>query len=187
MLDQSAQGGKWMELLREIAPRIKHVALLSNAETGPPLRIFMPSIEAAASSLSLKLSIAPIKSKEEIEGVIAAQRADSDGGLVVTPAAFHTVNSDLIIALAARYRLPAIYHERSYVDSGGLMAYTPDYGEHFQPAAGYVDRILKGAKPAELPVQTPTRFELFINRKTAAALDLAIPQTLLTTAREVIE
>jgi putative ABC transport system substrate-binding protein len=106
---------------------------------------------------------------------------------VVTPAAFHTVNRDLIIALAAQYRLPVIYHERSYVESGGLIAYTPDYGEHFRPAAAYVDRILKGVKPADLPIQAPTKFELFINLKTAVALGLSVPQALLASAAEVIE
>jgi putative ABC transport system substrate-binding protein len=187
MLDISAQGGKWVELLKEIAPGTRHIALLSNPETGPPLQFFMPSILAAASSFTVEVTSAPIHAKEEIEGVIAAQARDQDGGLVVTPAAFHTVNRDLIIALAAQYRLPTIYHERSYVESGGLIAYTPDYGEHFRPAAGYVDRILKGAKPADLPVQTPTRFELFINLKTAAALGLTVPQTLLTSAADVVE
>ena len=112
---------------------------------------------------------------------------DPDGGLVVTPAAFHTVNRDLIIALAARYRLPTIYHERSYVESGGLIAYTPDYGEHFRPAAGYVDRIFKGAKPGDLPVQASTKYELFINLKTATALGLNVPPILLASAAEVIE
>jgi putative ABC transport system substrate-binding protein len=187
MLDISMQGGKWVELLRELAPHIKHVALLHNAETGPPLQFFMPSIQVAASSLGLEVSAAPIHTKEEIEGVIIGQTRDPNGGLVVTPAAFHTVNRDLIIALAARYRLPTIYHERSYVDSGGLIAYTPDYGEHFQPAAGYIDRILRGAKAADLPVQAPTRFELFINLKTATELGLKVPQTLLITASEVVE
>jgi putative ABC transport system substrate-binding protein len=187
MLDISAQGGKWVELLKEIAPRIRHIALLSNAETGPPLSFFMPSILAAASSFSIEVKSTPIHAKEEIEGVIAEQSRDPDGGLVVTPAAFHTVNRDLIIALAARYRLPTIYHERSYVESGGLIAYTPDYGEHFRPAAAYVDRIFKGAKPGDLPVQAPTKYELFINLKTATTLGLSVPQTLLASAAEVIE
>jgi putative ABC transport system substrate-binding protein len=187
MLDISAQGGKWVELLKEIAPRIRHIALLSNAETGPPLSFFMPSILAAASSFSIEVKSTPIHAKEEIEGVIAEQSRDPDGGLVVTPAAFHTVNRDLIIALAARYRLPTIYHERSYVESGGLIAYTPDYGEHFRPAAAYVDRIFKGAKPGDLPVQAPTKYELFINLKTATALGLNVPQTLSASAAEVFE
>ena len=187
MLDISLQGGKWVELLKEIAPRTQRISLLSNPETGPPLQFFMPSILAAASTFSIEVKSAPIHAKEEIEGVVAEQSRDPGGGLVVTPAAFHTVNRDLIIALAAKYRVPAIYHERSYVESGGLIAYTPDLGEHFRSAAPYVDHILKGMKPADLPVQAPTKFELFINLKTAGALDLSVPQTLLASAAEVIE
>ncbi len=187
MLDISLQGGKWVELLKEIAPRTQRISLLSNPETGPPLQFFMPSILAAASTFSIEVKSAPIHAKEEIEGVIAEQSRDPGGGLVVTPAAFHTVNRDLIIALVAKYRVPAIYHERSYVESGGLIAYTPDLGEHFRSAAPYVDRILKGMKPADLPVQAPTKFELFINLKTASALDLRVPQTLLASAAEIIE
>jgi putative ABC transport system substrate-binding protein len=187
MLELSAQGGKWVELLKEIAPRTQRISLLSNPETGPPLQFFMPSILAAASSFSIEVKSAPIHAKEEIEGVIAEQSRESGGGLVVTPAAFHTVNRDLIIALAAQYSLPAIYYERAYADSGGLIAYSPDYGEHFRPAAGYIDRILKGAKPADLPVQASTKFELFVNLKTATALGLTVPPSMLTRADEVIE
>jgi putative ABC transport system substrate-binding protein len=153
MLDLPGQGGKWIELLKEIAPRTKHVALLSNPETGPSLQLFMPSIQAAASSFAIEVSAAPVHAKEEIEGVIAAQASDPGAGLVVTPAAFFTVNRDLIIGLAARYRIPAVYYERAFADSGGLIAYSPDYGEHLRVAAAYVDRIVKGAKPADLPVQ----------------------------------
>jgi putative tryptophan/tyrosine transport system substrate-binding protein len=176
-----------VELLKEIAPHTKRVALLSNPETGPSLQLFMPSIQAAASTFAVEVSVAPIHAKEEIDGVIATQARDPGGGLVVTPAAFHTVNRDRIIALAAQYGLPTIYYERSFADSGGLIAYSPDYGEHFRPAAGYIDRILKGAKPADLPVQAPTRFELFINLKTAAALGLTVTPSLLARADLVIE
>jgi putative ABC transport system substrate-binding protein len=187
MLDLPGQGGKWIELLKEIAPRIKHIALLSNPETGPSLQLFMPSIQAAASSFGFEVSAAPVHAKEEIEGVIAAQASDPSGGLVVTPAAFFTVNRDLIIALAARYRLPAVYYERAFADSGGLIAYSPDYGEHLRGAAVYVDRIIKGAKPADLPVQINTIFELVVNLKTATALGLTVPPTLLARATDVIE
>jgi putative ABC transport system substrate-binding protein len=130
---------------------------------------------------------APVHAKEEIEGVIAARASDPGAGLVVTPAAFFTVNRDLIIGLAAQYRLPAVYTERAFADSGGLIAYSPDYGEHLRGAAAYVDRIVKGAKPADLPVQINTRFELFVNVKTATTLGLTVPQTLLASASEVIE
>ena len=144
MLDITAQGGKWVELLKEIAPRIRHIALLSNAETGPPLSFFMPSILAAASSFSIEVNSTPIHAKEEIEGIIADQSRDGAGGLVVTPAAFHTVNRDLIIALAAQYRLPTIYHEKSYVGSGGLIAYTPDYASTFVPRQAMLIAFSKG-------------------------------------------
>jgi ABC-type uncharacterized transport system substrate-binding protein len=187
MLDLSGQGGKWVELLKEIAPRTVRAALLSNPETGPSLQLFMPSIQAAASSFAVEVSVAPVHGREEIEGVIAAQARDPGGGLIVTPAAFHTVNRDRIIAMAAQYGLPTIYYERSFADSGGLIAYSSDYGEHFRPAAGYIDRVLRGAKPADLPVQAPTKFELFINLKTAAALGLTVPPSMLARADRVIE
>jgi putative ABC transport system substrate-binding protein len=187
MTDLSAQGGKWVDLLREIAPRTKRIALLSNPETGPSLQMFMPSIQAAASSFGIEARVARVQAKEEIEGIIAAQAKDPGGGLVVTPAAFHTVHRDLIIALAAQYRLPAVYYERAFADSGGLIAYSPDYSEHFRGAAPYTDRILKGANPGDLPVQINTKFELVVNSKTATTLGLTIPQTLLVSANEVIE
>jgi putative tryptophan/tyrosine transport system substrate-binding protein len=187
MLDLAGQAGKWIELLKEIAPRTKQIALLSNPETGPSLQLFMPAIQAAALSFAIEVSVAPVHANEEIERVIAAMASNPGTGLVVTPAAFFTVNRDLITALAARYRLPAVYYERGFADSGGLIAYSPDYGEHLRGAAAYVDRIVKGAKPADLPVQINTRFELFVNVKTATALGLTVPQTLLASASEVIE
>ena len=187
MLDISTQGGKWVELLKEIAPRTTHVAVLANPATGPSLQFFMPSIQAAASSFAIEVSVAPVQAKDEIEGVIAAQAREPGGGLIVVPSAFSSVNRDLIIALAAQYRLPAMYFERRFADIGGLIVYSPDYAEGFRPAAGYIDRILKGAKPGDLPVQAPTKFELFINLKTATALGLTVPPTLLASASEVIE
>ena len=187
MLDISTQGGKWVELLKEIAPRTAHVAVLANPATGPSLQFFMPSIQAAASSFAIHVSVAPVQAKEEIEGVLAAQAREPGGGLIVVPSAFSSVNRDLIIALAAQYRLPAIYFERRFTEIGGLIAYSPDYAEGFRPAAEYIDRIFKGAKPGDLPVQAPTKFELFINLKTATALGLTVPSTLLASASEVIE
>jgi ABC-type uncharacterized transport system substrate-binding protein len=187
MLDISTQGGKWVELLKEIAPSTVRVVLLSNPATGPSLQLFMPSIQAAASSFGIAVSAAAIQSKEEIEGVIAVQAREPGGGLIVPPSAFSSVNRDLIIALAAQYRLPAMYYEQAFAKSGGLIVYSPDYVEGFGPAAGYVDRILKGAKPGDLPVQAPTKFSLIINLKTAKALGLAVPPTMLARADEVIE
>ena len=187
MTDLSAQGGKWISLLKEIAPATKRIALLSNPETGPSLQLFLPSIQSAASSLAIETSIARVGSREDIERLIAAQANVPGEGLVITPAAFHTVHRELIIELTARYRIPAVYYERAFADSGGLIAYAPNYAEHFVGAASYIDRILKGASPGELPVQISTKFDLVINLKAANALGLAVPQALLVGATEVIE
>jgi putative ABC transport system substrate-binding protein len=183
----SALGGKWVELLKEIAPHTVRMALLFNPATAPPLQVYMPSIQAAASSFAVEASAAPVHVKDEIEGVIAAQARNPGGGLIVMPEVFNVTNRDLIIALAARYGVPAIYATRFYAESGGLITYGVDYAEQFRQAAGYIDRVLKGAKPADLPVQQPTKFEFVINLKTANVLGLTIPDKLLTTADEVIE
>jgi ABC-type uncharacterized transport system substrate-binding protein len=180
-----ALGGKWVELLKQIAPRTVHVALLFNPATVVPVQIFMPSIQAAASSFAVQVSAAPVHGKDEIEGVVAAQARDPGGGLIVMPDVFNDVNRELIIALAARYSVPTIYFNRFF--SGGLISYGDVRSEQFRLAAGYIDRVLKGEKPADLPVQVPTRFELIINLKTAKALGLTIPDKLLATADEVIE
>jgi putative ABC transport system substrate-binding protein len=180
-------GGKWMELLKEIAPRIVRAALLFNPATAAPLQIYMPSIQAAAASFAVEVTAAPVHAKEEIEGVIATQARDPGGSLILTPDPFNRGNGDLIIALAARYGVPAIYYTRTLVESGGLISYSDDFNDEFRQAAGYIDRILKGAKPGELPIQQPTKFELVINMKTAKALGISVPQTLLATADEVIE
>jgi putative ABC transport system substrate-binding protein len=187
MTDLSEQGGKWVTLLKEIAPRTKQIALLSNPETGPSIQLFLPSIQAAASSLAIETSLARVGSTEDIERLIAAQASVPGAGLVITPAAFHTVHRDLIIELTARYRIPAVYYERAFADSGGLIAYAPNYTEHFSGAATYIDRILKGSKPGELPVQISTKFDLVINSKAANALGLTIPQSLLVGATDLIE
>jgi len=185
-VDDSALGGKWVELLMQIAPGTAHVALLFNP-LGAPLQFFMPSIEAAASSNKVDVSVAAVSSKDEIEGVIAAQARDPGGGLIVMPNAFNTTNRELIIALANRYRVPAIYFSAYAAQSGGLIGYGSDYTEQARQAAVYVDRILKGTKPTDLPVQAPTKFELVINLKTAKALDLQPSAKLLALADEVIE
>ena len=187
MLEVSSLGSKQVELLKEIAPGTMHVALLSHPATSPSLQLFLPSIQAAASSYGIALKSAPIQAKEEIEGVIAAQASEPGGGLIVAPSAFGSVNRELIITLASKYGLPAMYYERAFTDLGGLIAYSPDYFGGFGPAAGYVDRILKGAKPGDLPVQAPTKFELSINLKTAKALGVTIPPTVLAIADKVIE
>ena len=153
-VDDFALGGKWVELSKQIAPVTTHLALLFN-RTGPPLQFFMPSIQASASSNNVEVSVSTVNSKDEIEGVVAAQARDPGGGLIVMPNAFNTTNRELIIALTSRYRVPAEYFSAYNAQSGGLLGYGGDYTEQARQAAGYIDRILKGTKPADLPVQAP--------------------------------
>ena len=185
--DNSAQGGKWVEVLKEIAPHTTRVALLFHPETAVPPTIFMPSIQAAASAFGIQAIAAPVHAKNEIEGVIAGQAKNPGGGLIVTPDPFNAANRDLIIALAARYRVPAIYFNGFFADPGGVIVYGSVFAEEFRQAAGYIDRIIKGEKAADLPVQAPTKYELVINLKTAKALGLTVPSMLLTRADKVIE
>src|SRR5215470_8464313 len=187
MVETPGQGGKWVELLKEIAPRTVRMALLFNPASAVPLQYFMPSIQAAASSLAIQTSNTPVQAKDEIEGVIAAQARNPGGGLIVVPDSFHVVNRELIIALAARYGVPAIYWNRFFTESGGLITYGTDFVEQFRQVPEYIDRILKGEKPADLPIQAPTKFELVINLKAAKALDLDVPPLLLGRADDVIE
>jgi ABC-type uncharacterized transport system substrate-binding protein len=183
----AAMGGKWLELLKEIAPRTERVALLFNPVTAVPVQFFMPSIQAAASSFAVQASAAPVHAKDEIKGVIAAQARNPGGGLIVMPDAFNTTNRNLIIGLAAHYGVPASYAQDIFAQSGGLIAYSSVRTEAYRQVAGYIDRILRGEKPADLPVQAPTKFELFINMKTAKALGLEVPAKLLALADQVIE
>ena len=145
------------------------------------------AIQAVAPSLGVEVRPVDMRNAGEIEHAITVFAASSNGGLIITGSVAATVHRELIIALAARHRLPAVYYSRYYVTGGGLISYGPDILDQCQRAAGYVDRILKGAKPADLPVQAPTKYELAINLKTAKALGLTVPQTLLATADEVIE
>ena len=186
-VDEPGMGGKRLELLRQIAPGMMRVALLFNPATTVPVKFYMSSIEAAASSFAIQASTAPDTAKDEIEGVIAALADNRGGGLIVMPDLFNTVNRDLIIALAARYRVPAIYFFRAFAAAGGLISYGGDLADQYPQAAGYIDRILKGEKPDDLPVQAPTKFELIINLKTAKALGLTISRDFLLIADEVIE
>jgi putative ABC transport system substrate-binding protein len=179
--------GKWVDLLKQIAPRTVHIALLFNPATAVPLQYSLPSIQAAAFSFAVQVNAAPVHAKDEIEGVIAAQAHDPGGGLIVMPDVSNDVNRELIIALAARYGVPAIYFNRFFSEPGGLISYGDVRSEQFRLAAGYIDRVLKGENPADLPVQVPTKFELIVNLKTAKALGLTIPDKLLATADEVIE
>jgi putative ABC transport system substrate-binding protein len=180
-------GGKWVGLLKEIAPRTVRMAVLFNPTTSVPIQLFMPSIQATASTFAIEASAAPVHAKDEIEGVIVRQARNPGGGLIVMPDVFTTANRDLIIALAVRYGVPVMYYNRLFLESGGLISYGPDFAEQFREAAGYIDRILKGAKPADLPIQQPTKYELAINLKTAKALGLTLSSGLLSIADEVIE
>ena len=186
-LYEPGMGGKWLELLRQIAPGTRRVALLFNPATTVPVKFYMSSIEAAASSFAIQASTAPVNAKDEIEGVIAALASNPGAGLIAMPDLFNTINRDLIIALAARYRVPAIYFFRSFADSGGLISYGGDFAEQYPAAAGYIDRILRGEKPGDLPIQMPTKVALVINLKTANALGLEVPAQLQQRADDVIE
>ena len=182
-----ALGGKWVELLKEIAPQTVRVALLFNPQTAPPLEFYMQSIQVAAASFGIQAVANPVHDKEEIEGVIAAQGRDPEGGLIVMPDVSNDVNRELIIALAARYRVRTIYFNRFFSELGGLISYGDVRSEQFRLAAGYIDRILKGEKPADLPVQVPTKFELLINLKAVRELGLDVPLRLQQLADELIE
>ena len=179
--------GKWLEMLREIAPAVTRVALLFNPETAPFAQHYLSFIQTSAAAFGVTANAASIRSVNEIEAAIEAQARVPGGGLVVLPDAFTTSNRAPLIALAARHRLPAIYALRAHAVDGGLLSYGPDTVDLYRRAAGYVDRILKGEKPADLPVQAPTKYELVINLKTAKALGLEVPPTLLARADEVIE
>ena len=187
MTDNSALGGKWVELLKEIAPRTVRVALMFNPTTAVPLKFYMPSVQAAASALGVEVNATPVHAKDEVEGVVAAQARDPGSGHIVMPDPFNAANREYITLLAARYRVPAMYYRREFAEAGGLVAYANDFAEQFPQAATYVDRILKGAKPEDLPVQAPTKFDLIINLKTAKSLGLDVPFGLQQRADALIE
>jgi putative ABC transport system substrate-binding protein len=178
--------GKWLELLKQIAPGVTRAAVLrdSATPTGPAM---FGVIQAVAPSLRVEISPVNMRDAGEIERAVAAFARSPNGGLIVTASGPAELHRDLIITLAARHKLPAVYSERSFVDSGGLISYGPNFVDQLRRAAGYVDRVLKGEKPADMPVQAPTKYETVINLKTAKALGLTVPQTLLATADEVIE
>jgi len=182
----TAIGGKWLELLKESAPDVSRVAVILHPET-PPNVGFLHAAEAAAPSLGVRVMALGAHNAAEIEGPVTKFAAEPNGGLIIAPHAVTLAFRDLIIGLAARYRLPAVYGFRVFATSGGLMSYGTRPPDIFRHGASYVDRILKGEKPGDLPVQNPTAYELVINLKTAKALGLKIPQTLLTSADEVIE
>ena len=186
MLLEFGSSGKWLELLKQIAPNITRAAILRDA-ANPAATAEFGAIQAAAQSLGVEVRPVSIRDASEIEHAIATFARSANGGLIVTPSAGVSVHNNLIIKLAARHKLPAVYANRTNVTGGGLISYAPDRADQFRRAAGYVDRILKGEKPADLPVQGPTKLELVINLKTATALGLTVPSTLLARADEVIE
>jgi putative tryptophan/tyrosine transport system substrate-binding protein len=185
---EASIGSKWIELLKETAPGVMRGAILFNPETAPYVgRYYQGPFEAAARSFGVQPSASPVRSGVEIASALATLQGEPPGGLIVMPDTFNIVHRQQIIELAARHRVPAIYPYGFAVREGGLISYGVDPVDLFRRAAGYVDRVLKGAKAAELPMQAPVKFELLINLKTANALALKIPQTLLATADDVIE
>jgi ABC-type uncharacterized transport system substrate-binding protein len=184
---EPTQAGKWVELLKEIAPHVTRVAVLFNPAMATFAEFWLKPFKAAAPSVAMEVILAPVHNPSELETVIAAQAREPNSGLFVMSDAFTITYRVEITSLAARYRLPAVYGLRFFTELGGLLSYGEDLTDNFRRAATYADRILKGEKPGELPVQGPVKFELVINRKTAKALGLIIPLSLLATADEVIE
>jgi len=179
--------GKWVELLKGIAPGITRTALLFNPATAPYADVYIRPFQAAASSVALEATATPVHDASELESAIAAQARRLGGGLVVIPDGFLNVHRSAIVSLAARYSLPAVYPWRFFAEAGGLLSYGAEMRDEFKLAAGYADRILKGEKPTDLPVQAPTKYELVINMPTAKALGLNVSQQFQQLADKVIE
>jgi putative ABC transport system substrate-binding protein len=181
-----SMSAKWLELLKQIAPRVTRVAVVRDLTLASGSGQ-LGAIQAAAPSFGVELTPIGVRDSSEIERAMSAFARGSNGGMIVTSSALATFHRDLILALASRHRLPAVYALRPFVAAGGLVSYGIDFTDAWRLAAGYVDRILRGEKPADLPVQTPTKYELVINLKTAKTLGLTVPPNLLATADEVIE
>ena len=184
---EPTQAGKWVELLKEIAPRVTRVAVLFNPAMATFAEFWLKPFQAAAPSFAVEVILAPVHNTSELESVIAAQASEPNSGLFVMPDAFTITYRVEVTWLAARYRLPAVYAYRFFTKLGGLLSYGEDLTDNFRRAATYADRILKGEKPSELPVQAPVRFELVVNLKTAKELGLTVPSSLLATADELID
>jgi putative ABC transport system substrate-binding protein len=184
---EATLGGKWLELLSEIAPGLKRPAIMFNPDTATAVSVFMPSLETAARLLKVTPTIAAVHSDVEIESAITALGREPGGGLVVSPDIFTFTHRAPIIAAAARNNVPAVYSYSYFTRDGGLLSHGPDLVDLYRRAASYVDRILRGANPADLPVQLPSKFEMAVNLKTAKALGLTVPQSILLRADEVIE
>ena len=185
---EGSLGGKWLELLKEVAPRVARVAVLFNPKTAATFaEYYLNPMKAASKSFGVEVIAAPVHDTTELESVIARQAREPNGGLIVLPEAFLIVHRAEITSLAARYSLPAVYPYRQFTEIGGLLSYGVDRVDNFRRAASYVDRILKGEKPGDLPVQMPSKYELVINLKTAKALGLTVPVYLQQIAADVIE
>jgi putative tryptophan/tyrosine transport system substrate-binding protein len=184
---ESQLAGKWVQLLKEIAPGVGRVALLFNLNTANYAEGYLAAFKAAASSLGTEATVASIRDEAEIESVIVAQAARPNTGLVVMPESFFVAHRAEVISLAARYRLPCVYPFRAFAEQGGLLSYGNDQIDNFRRAASYADRILKGEKPGELPVQAPVKFELIVNLKTASTLGLDVPVSLQQRADRLVE
>jgi putative ABC transport system substrate-binding protein len=184
---ESSIGGKWLQLLKEVDPRITRVGMIYNPQTAPFAKSFLHSVQTAATMLSVQTVDLPVRTDADIEAGLAMLAREPGAGLVAIPDSFTVERRDVIVALTAHHRLPSVYANPSATQSGGLVAYAVDSQDAMRRAAGYIDRILRGARPGDLPVQQPTKFTLSINLKTAKALGLEIPPSLVATADEVIE
>jgi putative ABC transport system substrate-binding protein len=187
MLYEASVSGKWLAMLKEIAPRLERAAFVVNPKTAPYYNYYLRAAETLSGSLGIKVVPSLVENSADLERAIGAFARTPNGGLLMPPDASTQVHRDLIIVLAAQYSLPAVYWERLFVAAGGLMSYGTDYVDIYRQAASYVDRILRGDKPADLPVQAATKFETIINIKTAKALGLTVPPGLLLAADEVID
>jgi putative ABC transport system substrate-binding protein len=187
MLFEYSLSGKWLELLKQIAPEVMRAAVIRDTGLSPNGIAQWASIQSIAPSLGVEVSPLNLRDDKEIERNIITFAHGSNGGLIVTASPLTLIHRDLLIKLAARHKLPAVYWDRAFVASGGLISYGADVIDQFRRAAAYVDRILKGEKPADMPVQAPTKYALVINLKTAKTLGLTVPNTLIGRADEVIE
>ena len=179
--------GRWLELLKTVAPRVTRVAAVFNPDAAPYIGSYLEAFKSVAASSAVEATAAPVRNRSELETAIAAQAREPNGGLMVMPDGFMFAFQAEVTALAAQYQIPATYFFRSFAEQGGLLSYANDIVDNYRRAATYGDKILKGEKPSALPVQSPVKFELVINRKTAKALGLEIPDKLLALADEVIE
>ena len=186
-VEEPAMGAKWVELLKEIAPRVGHITAIYNPDSAPFAKLLLPAMEDIQRSLSFELTVSPVQNDNDVERAITTAGSQQEAGLVFLPDSFLGSRREMIANLVAKQKLPAIYPSPAFVRSGGLVGYGFDRADIFRRSAGYVDRILKGEKPSQLPVQMPTKFELAINLKTAKELGLSVSPALIARADEVIE